>query len=147
MPLEPFRAAIGTGPISVDGIVRVAELFEVSTEAAARRWVALSSTGTSLVVARPMPPDGHLTVIASVRGGTGKPLYLPWSKTLPANSVAYRVWEQAHTTTERPCKAEGVEYWGGLGRLGRRRVEAVANPLSWATPDSVLCLLHDIPKS
>jgi hypothetical protein len=94
----------------------------------------------------PHGSGGDLTVIASVRGGTGKPLHLPWGKVLPRGSVAYRVWERAHQSPQRPCTDEAVEYWVSLGRLGRRRVEAVTNPLSWATPESVLCLLHELPK-
>ncbi|HEX8363536.1 MAG TPA: ImmA/IrrE family metallo-endopeptidase [Longimicrobium sp.] len=146
MPLGAFRAACGREPISVQGIARVAANFEASFQAVARRWVSLVPSGTSLAVARPMPPDGDLTVIASVRGGTGKPLHLPWGRVLPRGSVAYRVWERAQQSPQRPCTDEAIEYWGSLGRLGRRRVEAATNPLSWATPESVLCLLHELPK-
>ena len=96
MPLAPFRAACDGEPMAIQGIARVAAHFEASFEAVARRWVSLVPSGTSLVVARPMHPHGDLTVIASVRGGTGKPLHLPWGKVLPRGSVAYRVWERAH---------------------------------------------------
>lgn len=143
MPLAAFQAASASAPVSIDGIATLAHLFGASFEAAARRRVALAPRGVALVIARPVD-GGSLTVVASVQGGSGKPLYLPWSRLLPLGSIAYQVWACGRTPGPRPCRAEAVEDWGHLGRLGRRRVEAVALPLSWESPNAVLCLLHPV---
>lgn len=141
MPLDSFRAArIGTLALAAP-IKRLAEMFDASFEAIARRWVSLSPPTATLIHAR--PADGGLVVGGSIRGGELVPPLRRGTR-LPDETLPVRLWKRARRINV-PLPPEGIgEYWHGFGGVQRCFVEATPLPLEWAPPTSILCITHRI---
>lgn len=159
MPLASFRAAVFQEEIGWDLIARVAADFEVSLEAAARRLVRLSDRKLCLLAARMEhkpseraasvqgclpglgvePPPQKLRVFTSVVGERAKDSFIPRSKSLPEQSVAYRAWSAAVAGELSMLSAD--EDWSGIGQLGWCRVHAAPVGAAPGEAPLVLCLL------
>jgi hypothetical protein len=162
MPYGAFQAEMNVRSVSLRSILELAELFNASPEATARRFVDLS-TGklvaafatmkwkpTELVslqqpaldlVGFDAPPMKMRMTYAAASPSCGA-LFLPPDKSLPDNSVAYHVWRQTSGTGGGSQVLQVEEDWSSVGRLGVCYVEAVTLPLNSDVPQSVLCLLH-----
>lgn len=161
MPHKAFQAEMEVRRVSLCSILELAELFNASPEATARRFVDISTARlvaafaamkwkpTELaslqqpaldLVGFDAPPMKMRMSYAAGSPACG-PLFLPPDKSLPDNSVAYEVWRQT-SGAGAGAVLQAEEDWSSVGRVGVCRVEAVALPLNGDVPQSVLCLLH-----
>lgn len=166
MPVEAFRREMERHETSLAAVLSLAVLFEASPEAAVRRFVDLSDEPLVAVflamkhkpieqrrmqqIALGLPgfdaPSEKLRVSYAVAAPRCDSLFVPPHKSVPEQSVACRVWQQATSGAAGPGIDRANEDWTEIGGLGSCCVEAITLPVEGTTPYAVLCLLHLEPQ-
>lgn len=162
MPVQSFTGAMEERDISVASLIFLADLFEASLEATTRRMVDLTDQPVVAVflamkhkpteqaelqqMAFDLPglrlPQEKLRVTYAATSAPCSNFFVPPDKSVPANSVAYHVWNEAGYGALGPCIACAEEDWTEIGGMGLCHVEAVSLPLSTGTRQAVLCLVQ-----
>jgi len=166
MPVAPFRRTLGPDALAFAKVESLADLFDVSIEAAARRAVDLSAHATALLMARPVddvPPRVRVraTRPAKVRGET-KPddiVVTTWAapprfcnvrvapgEPVPRKSCIRRAWGWGRQYPKEGRIYRKTESWTTYPELGMLEVEAAPLP-RWKPPIEVLAIVRRVPAS
>ncbi len=161
MPGQSFAPALGSETPTFSAVESLAERFDVSIEAAARRAVDLSTTPMALLMARPsddFEPQVRIraTTSAKVRGEM-KPddlLVTAWiapprfggvrvavGEPVPRKSCIRRAWGWGRQYPKEGRIYRKTESWAGYPELGMLSIEAAPLP-RWKRAIEVLAILR-----
>lgn len=161
MPLGAFEAAVRSRGRTLAGVVTLADDFDASLEAAARRIVETAEDPMAAVLLRPR--DAGSGAWLDVRPGDGHSPYAPLGVAYvcandacgglqisagtrpPPQGAAERAWKRVRRDRRRTITIErraGETWTQHAGVAGPWSSEAVALPLGVAVPHEVLCLIR-----
>lgn len=160
LPAAPFQVALATQAVSIPALEALAQMFDVSTEAAARRAVDLHTTPLALAFARPVgewePVWAVIARIGAPRGRVGDDdlIVTAWVATprfssvrvvhgepIPRKSCIRRAWGWGRYKPRESRIYRAVEAWPLYPELGKLSVEAAPLPRG-KQPIEVLALIR-----
>jgi hypothetical protein len=161
LPLEPFLDAVRRGGRDLLATLRLAEMFESSPEATARRLVENEASEAIGLFLKPMEPasgewlelsrdDYHmpfapLGVFSSWASDACGELRILRGTSPPRKSAADRAWKRVLLAKGRVAiEARDHESWEHAGVLGEWMSEALTLPKAAGTPREVLCFLRRV---
>lgn len=161
LPLGAFLDAVGRHGLGLAGVLTVAELFDSSIEASARRLVETAEEPLVALFLRPQ--DSETRSWADVRGAEGHspfmplavslccasnacgPLHVPTGTRPPKGGAADRAWKRVSLARGAVVpEYSTAERWIHAGVVGEWAGEAMTLPKGTAVPHEVLCLLRPV---
>lgn len=161
MPLGPFRAAVEREGQNLVAVLRMADAFEASMEATARRLVETDAMQAIGLLAKPIDrtsgewievdprtyhtPYASLAVFSSWTSDACDGIRISRGSALPKNGAAERAWKRASLTQGRLyVERRAAEDWMHAAVPGAWESEAVILPKAAGVPREVLCLMRRI---
>ena len=159
-PLKPFREALRINPPSIATTFLLADLFDASVEATARRLIDASDDEIVVLLFRPrrLTPitdsdrsrseryhEPRLPLGVTYFGASAKldTVWLPFGCTAPKGSAAERAWKRVSLARGKIVVYKTVDAWTMLDDR-EWSSEAATLPRGSKLPEQVLAILHPL---
>lgn len=155
-PKAPFEDRLHEVGFGIMGALRLADQFDASPEAAARRMTDLMPAPAATLLFRPVTIEGKWMNLDEASGhspyarleavgGTVSSLFpvrMPWRIRPPIGSAVDRAWKRAGTVRGRPqIHRRDAEVWPEIDAVAKWTAEALTLPKTHSIPREVLALL------